>query len=69
MALRDGDIERWSCTKLRIFFEERTPKWMQDNLELSNIFALERKLNQCSAEIGSKTRYILTMVKHAIRKR
>jgi len=69
MALNDGDIRRWSCTKLRIFFESRNINWMVDNLELSNVFALENKLRECSSEASNKIAYIISMLKHSIRKR
>ena len=69
MALNTGDIRRWSCTKLRHFFESKSPKWMVDNLSLENVIGLEMKLRECSGQVHYKIAHILKMIKAAIASR
>jgi len=61
-----GDIGRWSCTKLRHFFESKSPNWMVDNLDLQQVSALQLKLRECSGEVARKVAPYLKMVKSAI---
>ena len=66
MAINTGDIRRWSCTKLRHFFESKSPNWMVNELTLENVMGLEIKLRECAREIPSSMLATLKMIKAGI---
>lgn len=64
--LNTGEIRQWNCTKLRHFFESKSPKWMANELSLENVMALEMKLRECAKNIPHSFLATLKMVKTSI---
>ena len=69
MANMVSSISSWSCTKLRHFFESKSPNWMVNEMTIDEVMALDMKLRQCSREVSSKIAHIMKMVKTAIAQR
>jgi len=44
------DIQSMSCTKMRNLLEEKRVAWLADNITLSDLQIIKRKLYRCSKE-------------------
>jgi len=64
--IKATDVVNWSCTKLRDFFERRTPNWIAENVTLDGVMAMHMKLRQCSPEIARRAIPILKLIKAKI---
>ena len=64
-----SSISRWSCTKLRHFFESKSINWLINELSIQEAVALEMKLKECSGKVSQKVAHILKMTKTAIAQR
>ena len=63
------DFHRMSCTKLRNFLENKRVEWIRDNLSLSDLIVIEKRLYDCSPESHAKARKLLRFLKHNIARR
>jgi len=63
------DFHRMSCTKLRNFLESKRVEWISENLTLSDIIVIEKRLHECSPESYAKTQKLIRFLKHNIARR
>jgi len=61
-----SSISRWSCTKLRHFFEGKSPNWIANEMTIQEVHALEMKLRECSGQVSAKIAHIIKMIKSAV---
>lgn len=63
------DFHKMSCTKLRNFLESKKVKWLSEEMTLSDIIAIERRLATCSGDAYSKAKRVFQFLKHSIARR
>jgi hypothetical protein len=63
------DYTRMSCTKLRNFLESKRTEWLAENISLSDLQIMKRRVYQCSPEVHSKLSRLFGFLEHKIARR
>ncbi len=60
------DYINMSCTKLRSFLEGKRAEWFSDNISLTELQLIKRKMYQCSPKIYGKMTRFFGFIEHSI---
>jgi len=60
------DFINISCTKLRQFMEENRTEWFGDNISLTELQLIKRRLYQCSPKIYAKMSRFFGLIEQTI---
>jgi len=48
------DFITMSCTKLRMFLESKRTEWFSDNISLTELQLIKRRMYQCNPQVYAK---------------
>jgi len=60
------DFHTMSCTKLRGFLEGKRTEWFTDNITLTDLQLIKRRMYQCSPQVYAKMSRFFGFVEHNI---
>jgi hypothetical protein len=60
------DYINMSCTKIRSFLEGKRAEWFSDNITLTELQLIKRKIYQCSPQVYAKMSRFFGFIEHSI---
>ena len=60
------DFVNISCTKLRSFLEDKRAEWFTDNINLTELQLIKRRMYQCSPQVYAKMTRFFGFVEQSI---
>jgi len=60
------NFHKMSCTKLRTFLESKRAEWLSENISLSDLLLIKRRLYECSPKVYSKMKKFFNFMEHTI---
>lgn len=63
------DFIGMSCTKLRSFLESKRTEWITENITLSELLLIKRRMYQCSPKVYAKMSRFFGLMEQSIARR
>ena len=60
------DFVKITCTRLRMFLEDKRTEWFTDNINLSELQLIKRRIYQCNPQMYAKMTRFFGFVEQSI---